>query len=43
MKDADYFCERLCWVLHDYVVNGRLSDSFCIGAWLKHKFGKGLA
>ena len=42
MKDTDNFCERLCWVLHDDVVNGSLADRFCIGTWLKHKLGKGL-
>ena len=43
MKDADNVCERLCWVMPDGVVNGSLVNRFCIGTWLKHKLGKGMA
>ena len=43
MKDADYVCERLCWMLHDDVVNGRLLEILCIGSWVIHKFCQGLA
>ena len=28
MKDADNVCERLCWVMHDGVVNGSLVNKF---------------
>ena len=41
--DADYFREGLCWVLYDDVVNGRLLDMLCIGAWVIHNFCQGLA
>ena len=43
MKDTDNACEGLCWVLHDYVVDGCLMYRCCVGPRLEHKFGKGLA
>ena len=42
IKDTDNFCEGLCWVLHDYVVDGCLVDRCCVGPGLEHKLGKGL-
>ena len=43
MKDADYVRKGLCRVLHDDVVNDRLLDILCIGAWMIHKLCQGLA
>ena len=31
MKDTDNVCERLCWVMHDGVVNGSLVNKFWNG------------